>query len=693
MYRKTILAMAIVLTFLLSSAAVPSVYADDGDDALPSSFDQRDLGIVTPPKYQNPWGTCWAFGGTAAAETAILTLLGTTWEESGLDLSERHTAYFGNNYIDESVWPSQAGEGLHTFSDDPNKPFNIGGSAYRFSQLFSTGAGPVGEEFIPYEGRSGISDLDAFKDPATADLALRIAFFGGTEKTIQETIDGYSPEQRESAFRTWTESCHIVFPEGVDASNFTAEDVIPGLTEYGIKVSTSHNEYFQGDDWSVDRSDRNYSLGYTMQDGNYLKNPLVIEHGEVVALDQDAMDSMKTELMAGHGMVISFHYDSNGYNAETASCYQNGYTSSNHAVQLVGWDDDYPAENFAWRDNGEVSTPPGNGAWLCKNSWGSETYGYEINGEKYYRSWGITDEEGKHTGFFWISYYELALQRMESLVFTDELFGEDGLIYMCYDYLPDAKVRSWGYGTEVRTANVFETYDSRLEAVSVRTFGYDSEVTVRMYLHPDGSPESGDLVFERELTVPYAGMHVLYLDDYIRVHNGHTVSVVVEERSPDGKYILGAASMNDMDMAKALGSMYYGVAVVNEGESFVFYEGEWRDWAKYAEDYDEENGIVIDNFPIKIFAIDADDEGLGYLAWFAILIVVSAVAVAAYLVSRRSQRSGYAQGNIFPRPRAGVLLPWTASRRFLGRLVLLDLGGLSALLASLEPPVLVEGYG
>jgi len=78
MNTKAMLAAAIVLTFLLSSAAIPAAYADDGDEGLPSKFDQRDLGIVTPPKYQNPWGTCWAFGGTGAAETAILTLLGTT---------------------------------------------------------------------------------------------------------------------------------------------------------------------------------------------------------------------------------------------------------------------------------------------------------------------------------------------------------------------------------------------------------------------------------------------------------------------------------------------------------------------------------------------------------------------------------------------------------------------------------------
>lgn len=634
MNRKAILASSIVMMFLISSVVmmVPEASAED-DCELPSSFDQRDLGIVTPPKFQSPWGTCWAFGGTAAAETAILTMTGTTWEETGLDLSEKHLAFFSNNYIDEDTWPSQAGEGLHMVNEFPNAPYAVGGTHYRFSQLFSSGVGPLAEESYPYKGNIGHDVLQLLKDPEIADRVVGYLFFEYTIDSIDDTIAGYTEKQREQKFSLWTNSYHITFPDGVDAYNFTAADVVPLLKDYAIKTYSEKNQYFNGEYWDIDKSERNYTGGCTMLDGNFMKNTRILDGKTMVGVDWGAVEDVKSELYKGHGMVLAFYFSYDTYNSDYGTSYECRDKEANHMVQLVGWDDDYPAENFTWKEGDIVHTPEGNGAWLCKNSWGSKTYGYDINGVTYYNDWGIKDEEGRDTGFFWLSYYDSSIEDLESLSFTDKLVNEDGLIYLCYDYLPDSEQYSWTDDAPIKTSNVFYTYYGELDAVSIKTFGYDSDVTVRMYLDMmDDLPESGRLIYETEVKIPYAGIHVLYFDEHIPVKGGHWLSVVVEERTSDGEYIFGVASMNNEEKARSDGEQVYGVGIINEGESLLYKDGVWTDWSVTVEQYEKEHpGMVFDNFGIKVFAVEKIHEETNHF-YNGVLIAIVILAMASILL-------------------------------------------------------------
>ncbi len=107
MNTKAIVAIGVVAILLAGSAAAVLIFLSNGDDDLPAKFDQRDKGIVTPVKYQNPWGTCWSFGSTGAAETSVLTYLGMTAKEFkekegyDLDFSEKHLAWFALNAVTE----------------------------------------------------------------------------------------------------------------------------------------------------------------------------------------------------------------------------------------------------------------------------------------------------------------------------------------------------------------------------------------------------------------------------------------------------------------------------------------------------------------------------------------------------------------------------------------------------------------
>ena len=69
------------------------------------------------------------------------------------------------------------------------------------------------------------------------------------------------------------------------------------------------------------------------------------------------------------------------YNEKTYSIYQNFTKNGTHAVSVVGWDDNFSKENF-------LITPPGDGAFILKNSHGVES-----------------DDKG----FLYISYYDTSI--------------------------------------------------------------------------------------------------------------------------------------------------------------------------------------------------------------------------------------------------------------------------------------------
>lgn len=104
---------------------------------------------------------------------------------------------------------------------------------------------------------------------------------------------------------------------------------------------------------------------------------------EIEYLYKDNPDAIKKAIMENGGVYTSYATTSSCYGSNnTAYFMPESYTSSytGHAIEVVGWDDNYSRENF----NGRINQKPNNnGAWLIKNSWGD------------YNTLG---------GYFWISY-------------------------------------------------------------------------------------------------------------------------------------------------------------------------------------------------------------------------------------------------------------------------------------------------
>ena len=627
-------AAIVVVTILLSGgvAAAAVIIANSGDD-LPEKFDQRDRGIVTPVKYQNPWGTCWSFGSTGAAETSVLTYLGMTAqqfrEKEGydLDFSEKHLAWFALNAVTEAETDSQVGEGYMLVREtDYHYIYDNGGRATMAASLYSTGVGPVLEGgLFRYMGENGTTALKFFEEDTLPDLPNTKSYLNYVAKDsfgdaagyehFLATVDNDVLDNLLDNYRTRG----IPLDPSVDAASIKADTeegfktMATAFREYLIPVFTKSNQYSDMDNWVIplgEPSQRNYTSGYTMINGNLLVPPCTVNgNNEWTGLSDERMELIKKELYAGHGMGMSYYYDKETLNTDTWAQFNSSNDrlgTTNHAIQLVGWDDTFSRDNF--KDKPEMD-----GAWLCKNSWGSETEYDEDTGIGK-TAWGIVNSEGLHTGYFWISYCDRSISKFISYEFGESP-GDESFNAYVYDFLPSYRERTLNSEDVLLTANVFTIGDAKekLESVSIKTGYYGSDVKVSVYSLNDGfaDPTDGMLLWETRKTFDFEGFHRIIVDKDIEMTAGQKVSVVVEEKNSyyEGGKTMYIADYNfgfDYDKASENPSnkAIYCVTKVNAGESYLLLNGEWQDWHASWEEFKTEDHEMIDNFRIKMFTVD-----------------------------------------------------------------------------------------
>lgn len=635
MNRNLIIAI-LVVAIVLAAACVylvgnqPNEEEGGGsDEDMPLAFDQRSRGIVTPVKNQSPWGTCWAFGGIAAAETSILTLLGMTYDQSkdsdygAIDLSEKHLSWFSTHAVTELTSKSQAGEGLYNVGEDinPNVTYGIGGDNATYSCLFSMGIGPIYEINFPYKGNTGLTALQAWSDPKLADEMLENECMSTYGMSWTECIQ----EMRDyGELEDFLENCAelgVKFPDGTTADNLTAEVLKEAMRQQYLGIFSKYNEYSSFDDWTIPESDgaggnnRSLTSGFVMLDGNILPLPyLTDEEGKWIGLNQKGIETIKNELYLGHGVSFAYHVpegEEEYFNDSTSAQYTYDNVSSNHIVQMVGWDDNYSRNNF----NPAGSLPPGDGAWLCKNSWGSETDCHlGEDGTLYdYGDFGILDENGKHTGYFWISYYDQSMGGIESLWFTNKISTAEGFNSYMYDYMPDDAGTYQIPGAE-KGANIFTTENEEdLMAVSVETYWLNThvKVTVRIIDENSSDPEQGTAVFSYEGDYEFSGYHTILLEKPVHLGAGVSFSIVVEQKCEelDDPNCISIHSGWDEQSAIESELSRYCVGIVNEGESLVYIQGNWIDLVEVVEEAIEDSpGNVYDNLNIKAITLDTPTD-------------------------------------------------------------------------------------
>lgn len=255
--------------------------------------------------------------------------------------------------------------------------------------------------------------------------------------------------------------------------------------------------------------------------------------------------------------------DSSNYNEETGAYYfglhlgdvmegvdknndgKDDIVATDHAVAIVGWDDDYSRENFA-----EANRPQSDGAWIIRNSWGE--------------NWG----DG---GYCYVSYEEGTL--CDGVAYDSETARAGENVYQ-YDplgcvtwYVPGDPDEA---GNVLYFANVF-TAEGDDAISSVAFYVPDEGMTYDIRVYTDcgaDSPVSGTPAPETTSAgslVP--GYNTVTLDKPVEVAAGTRFSVVVKAVAAEGGYELLAPVEN---------FAYGGTenAAANPGEGWLSIDGE-----------------------------------------------------------------------------------------------------------------------
>ena len=226
-------------------------------------------------------------------------------------------------------------------------------------------------------------------------------------------------------------------------------------------------------------------------------------------------------------------YGSEGfYDPVRASQYTNESKTSNHVITIVGWDDHYSKDNF-------LIAPPGDGAWIVKNSWGTQ-FG--------------------DNGYLYISYYDKTfLSQTEINDYAMAILTENTVSYnknYQYDYIWNGQFIELPESTTF--ANVFKAADDDLlAAVGTYFNGGGEDYAVYIYVNQE-------LKLVQYGISPYCGYHTIKLNEYVPIKKGDVFSVAITSN---------AVPYFDSDATRVHNSEY--VSYIYDGEH-------WEDMYKTA---------------------------------------------------------------------------------------------------------------
>ncbi len=343
---------------------------------------------------------------------------------------------------------------------------------------------------------------------------------------------------------------------------------------------------------------------------------------------QDIISQLKEALIKYGAVALTHNSDFNEsiyYNPVNSAQYYNGKNSGDHGVTLVGWDDNYSRNNF-----NPQNRPPGDGAWICKNSWGTE--------------WG-------DNGYFYLSYY-------------DNSYAEEASIAYIINNDTYNRIYQLGIGGDIGFYKNGKYYFNEFTAdedeliASVGTYFEDAGSEYEF-----GIIVNGVLVYVQQGVSSFSGYETIKLNKYIQIKKNDTFKILFKNKAPiimncriqilpdksfvstdkdgetwidlkteDAVAIIKAYTISDINITNSL-VKYYGndtpfVAKVGANETVIFEFG------------DENYTVIADENGLAKLPIDRDVGEYNITTTYNNISIVNYIKINSTIISSNVTR-GY----------------------------------------------------
>ncbi len=321
--------------------------------------------------------------------------------------------------------------------------------------------------------------------------------------SLTQGIDEFETTDYSEAHMVWfahrKNTADITDPtygEGIDAelpykSGGNWKDVLTALSRWNGLAEESDYPFYP---YNLDAMG-NYGEENRMDTGS----DIIIKSAERMNGNED----IKQWIMDNGAVSIAFYKGTKYFkqNGSQYSYYCDTDTRINHGVTIVGWDDNYSVDNF-----NASCKPSADGAWLIKDSWGTDEY---------------------DNGYFWLSYEDASIE--QQVGYTTQKRGD---LRNNYTYNGDSYNTKAGTDNRMAAANVFTAKEHEiLSEVAFYTGNTNVTLDISIYTDlPEGfkKPVEGTLAANWQTYAEREGYHTFSVPEEVKLNPGSKFAVVVD---------------------------------------------------------------------------------------------------------------------------------------------------------------------